>query len=73
MNWEENRKMELTKDIIDEVVLAAHSIEYGSITISITGKPSGKVVDIITEKRERYRECTPTTPGAGKYQKDKYE
>jgi len=64
--------MELTKEIIDEVVLAATEIEYGSITISISGRQNGKVVDIITEKRERYRECVPTTPQEGKYQKDKY-
>ena len=64
--------MELTKEIIDEVVLAAHEIEYGSITIAISGQASGKVVDIIAEKRERYRESQPTSPMAGKYQKDKY-
>ena len=64
--------MELTKEIIDEVVLAANEIEYGSITISISGQPSGKVVDIITEKRERYRESAPTIPGVERYQKDKY-
>jgi hypothetical protein len=29
-------------------------------------------VDIITEKRDRYREAIPTTPHAGKYQKDKF-
>jgi len=65
--------MELTKEIIDEVVLAAHELEFGSITISISGKPGSKVLDIVTEKRERYRECVPTTPDGGRYQKDKYE
>ena len=64
--------MELTKEIIDEVVLAANGIDYGSITISISGQQSGKVVDIITEKRERYREAVPTEKQPGRYQKDKY-
>jgi hypothetical protein len=64
--------MDLTKEIIDEVVLAAREVEYGSITISISGQQNGKIVDIITETRQRYRECLPTMPQAGKYQKDKY-
>ena len=66
--------MELTKEIIDEVVLAARDIDYGSITISIARQPSrgGRVVDIITEKRERYLEAVATEPGDVRYQKDKY-
>jgi len=64
--------MELTKEIIDEVVLAFQDLEYGSVTISVSGQASGKVVDIITERRERYRESQPASPLAGKYQKDKY-
>lgn len=64
--------MDLTKELIDEIVLAAQGIDYGKITISITGQQSGKVVDIITEKRDRYREAVPTSSPSGKYQKDKF-
>ena len=51
--------MELTKELIDEVVLAAQDIDYGKITISITGQENSKMVDIITEKKERYRINVP--------------
>jgi hypothetical protein len=64
--------MELTKELIDEIVLAAQDIDYGKITIAITGQQSGKVVDIITEKRDRYRDAIPTASQSGKYQKDKF-
>jgi hypothetical protein len=64
--------MELTKELVDEVVLAANDVEYGRVIISISGPPGGKIVDISTEKRERDRECGPTAPLAGKFQKDKY-
>jgi len=65
--------MDLTKEIIDEVVLAAQEIDYGKITISISGQENSKIVDIVTEKRERYRESIPTVPGGCSiYQKDKF-
>jgi len=64
--------MELTKDIIDEVVLAARDVDYGEVTISISGSEKGKIVDIITKKRDRYRECFPTDTHPGKFQKDKF-
>jgi len=65
--------MDLTKEIIDEVVLAAHEIDYGKITISISGHENSKIVDIVTEKRERYRESVPTVPGGNPiYQKDRF-
>ena len=64
--------MKLTKEIIEEVVLAAQDIDYGSVTIVISGQPQKKIVDIVTEKRERYRENVPTLPGEGNFQKDKY-
>jgi len=65
--------MDLTKEIIDEVVLAAQEIDYGKITISISGQENSKIVDIVTEKRERYRENIPTVPGGCPvYQKDKF-
>ena len=64
--------MELTKDLIDEIVLAARDVNYGSITISISGESPKKVVDIVTEKRDRYRETIPTDTHQGRYQKDKF-
>lgn len=64
--------MELTKELVDEIVLAARDVDYGKITISISGNQAGKVVDIITEKRDRYRESIETTTQPGIYQKDKY-
>jgi len=65
--------VDLTKELVDEIVLAAQEVEYGNITIAISGQEGKKVVDIITEKRERYREIVPTTPEGCRYQKDKYE
>jgi hypothetical protein len=50
--------MELMKEILEEVALAAQDIDYGKITISISGPPSNSV-DIITEKRYRYRAQKP--------------
>jgi hypothetical protein len=50
--------MELMKEILEEVALAAREIDYGKITISISGPPSNSV-DIITEKRYRYRTEKP--------------
>ena len=64
--------MELTKEIIDEVVLAAQEVEFGSVSISISGSPNRKLVDIVTEKRVRFRESIPTEPGVVKYERDKY-
>ena len=64
--------MDFTKELVDEVVLAAQDIDYGKITISISGQENAKVVDIITEKRERYRENIPTVPGGfPRFLKDK--
>ena len=31
--------MELTKELVDEVVLAANDVEYGRVIISISGPP----------------------------------
>jgi hypothetical protein len=64
--------MDLTKELIDEIVLAAREVDYGRVTIAISGTQNGKIVDITTEKRERFRENTPTTAQPGVYQKDKY-
>jgi hypothetical protein len=64
--------MELTKEHIDEIVLAAQGIEYGKVTISIAGDPS-RVVDIITERRTRFGQNVPTGTTGEKYPKDKYQ
>jgi hypothetical protein len=64
--------MNLTKELIDEIVLAAQDVEYGKIIIAISGQQNAKVVDITTEKRDRYREVIPTATQPGGYQKDKY-
>jgi len=48
--------MVLTQTLIDEIVLAAKEVEFGSIIITISGQPDKKIVDITTEKRKRYRE-----------------
>jgi hypothetical protein len=50
--------MELMKEILEEVALAARDIDYGKITISIAGPPSN-IVEIITEERHRYRAEKP--------------
>ena len=61
--------MKLTKELIDEIVKAADEVEYGNVIIAISGQSPKKVVDIITEKRERYREHPSSSQGV-KYQKD---
>jgi len=61
--------MELTKELMDEIVEVARGIEFGNITISIAGQPNKKTVDIITERRERFRESRADTEGV-RYQKD---
>jgi hypothetical protein len=53
--------MELTKECVDEIVLAAKDVDYGRITLVIAGEPSG-IVDIITEKRTRFKSAVPTRP-----------
>jgi len=58
--------MELTQTLIDEVVIAAREVDHGNIIIAISGPPNKKVVDIITEKRKRYRENI--TPKGSDYQ-----
>ena len=47
--------MELTPELIDEIVLAAKEVDYGSVIISISGKPDNKIVDISTDKRRRFK------------------
>ena len=39
--------MELTKELVDEVVLAVNDVEYGRVIIFIFGPPGGKIVDIV--------------------------
>jgi len=63
--------MELTNELMEEIVSAARDIEFGNITISISGQPNKKTVDIITEKRERFRESCADTEGS-RYKKDTY-
>jgi hypothetical protein len=62
--------MDLTKELLDEVVLAAKGIEYGDITLSISGQPNNKIVDIITKKRDRFREnCQSADSGEIRYER----
>jgi len=64
--------MELTEELMEEIALAAKEIEFGSVIVSISGQPNDKVVDITTEKRERFRKNS-TVPGVVKYEKDTYK
>ncbi|MDR2403417.1 MAG: hypothetical protein LBD78_05250 [Spirochaetaceae bacterium] len=58
------------KEILEEVVLVARDIDYGKITINISGPPSN-AVDIITEKRSRFKLAEPTESPEKEYPKDK--
>lgn len=62
--------MDLTPELVNEVINAAKEIDYGTVMISISGKPDNKVVDIITEKRRRFKRKTPVTPESDCYQVD---
>lgn len=64
--------MELTREIIEEVALAAQGIEHGKVTVSITTEPTRKVIDIITEKRTRFYQSIPTRPEGRGSPKDRY-
>jgi hypothetical protein len=64
--------MELMKEILEEVALVARDIDYGKITINISGPPSN-AVDIITEKRNRFKIPEPTESQPKEYPKDKYK
>jgi hypothetical protein len=67
----ETEIMELMKEILEEVALAAQEIDYGKITINISGPPSN-AVDIITEKRSRFKMPKPSEPSPQEYPQDKY-
>jgi len=60
--------MELTQNLIDEVVDTAKGLEYGRIIIAISGPPDNKVVDITAERRKRYK--GHVTPEGIEYQSD---
>jgi len=47
--------MDLPKEIVDAVVAKAKEMEFGNITLSISGVGNEKVVDLITETRERFK------------------
>jgi hypothetical protein len=63
--------MELVKEILEEVALAAQEIDYGKITINISGPPSNSV-DIITEKRSRFRMSEPSKSPPKEHPRDKF-
>ena len=63
--------MELMKEILEEVALAAQDIDYGKININISGPPSN-AVDIITEKRNRFKLPKPTESSPEDYPRDKF-
>jgi len=47
--------MDLPKEVVDRVMEKAKEIEFGNITLTISGLGNEKVIDVITETRERFK------------------
>ena len=47
--------MDLPKEVVDRVMEKAKEIEFGNITLTISGVGNEKVIDVITETRERFK------------------
>jgi hypothetical protein len=71
--------MELTKQCIEEIVLAAREIDNGKLVITLQSRPEDKQsFDLKCEYEKRHRvprdgrQAVPTEDGARKYPKDKF-
>jgi hypothetical protein len=56
--------MDLTKEHIDEIIKEAKDVDFGSVSILISGPETKKIVDIVTEKRKRFEDAGNRVPAA---------